>query len=129
MEHELIGVERGDSTDDSDYMADKTAEVRIFPDDEGKMNLGLVEHAGEALVVSQFTLAGSTRRGRRPSFTNAAPPELAVPLYQRYVERLQSRGVRVETGVFQAYMDVELINDGPVTLMLEPRSVPRSARP
>lgn len=117
----LVGVERGDTAEDADYLADKAAELRIFPDDAGKMNRSLVETGGEALVVSQFTLAGSTRRGRRPSFDAAAAPADADPLYRRFAARLAERGVRVATGVFQAMMEVESVNDGPVTLMLDPR--------
>ncbi len=116
----LVGVERGDTAADADYLADKAAELRIFPDGERKMNRSLLETAGEALVVSQFTLAGSTRRGRRPSFDAAAAPADADPLYRRFAARLAERGVRVATGVFQAMMEVESVNDGPVTLMLDP---------
>jgi D-tyrosyl-tRNA(Tyr) deacylase len=124
----FLGVEQGDGTGDVDYMADKTAELRVFQDDAGRMNRSLLETGGAALVVSQFTLAGSTRRGRRPSFSKAADPDVAEPLYLRFVRRLRERGVPVETGLFQAMMQVELVNDGPVTLMLDPRDVPRSAR-
>jgi D-tyrosyl-tRNA(Tyr) deacylase len=116
----LLGVERGDGPRDVDHQADKTAELRIFADAEGKMNLSVVEAGGAVLVVSQFTLAGSTRRGRRPSFDGAAAPELARGLYERFVERLRERGVPVATGVFQAAMEVELVNDGPVTILLDP---------
>ncbi len=116
----LLGVERGDTAADADYLADKAAELRIFPDDAGKMNRSLLETGGAALVVSQFTLAGSTRRGRRPSFDAAAAPADADPLYRRFAERLTARGVRVATGVFQAMMEVESVNDGPVTLLLDP---------
>jgi D-tyrosyl-tRNA(Tyr) deacylase len=116
----LVGIERGDRPDDADYLAGKTADLRIFPDEDGKMNRSLVEAGGEALVVSQFTLAGSTRRGRRPSFDGAALPEEAEPLYREYAARLAARGVRVATGTFAAMMEVELVNDGPVTLLLDP---------
>jgi D-aminoacyl-tRNA deacylase len=116
----LVGVERGDTGRDAEYLADKTAELRIFPDDQGRMNRSLLEAGGEALVVSQFTLAGSTRRGRRPSFDAAALPADAEPMYLRYAERLAERGVPVATGVFQAMMEVELVNDGPVTILLDP---------
>lgn len=116
----LLGVERGDSEADTDYLADKAAELRIFADRAGKMNLSVEDAGGEVLVVSQFTLAGSTRRGRRPSYTNAAPPELAIPLYSRFAARLRGRGLRVAEGVFQAMMEVELVNDGPVTVLLDP---------
>jgi D-tyrosyl-tRNA(Tyr) deacylase len=117
----FLGVEQGDVQADADYLADKAAELRIFRDTEGKMNLSLEETAGAALVVSQFTLAASTRRGRRPSYSDAAPPDLAVPLYERFLDRLRGRGIEVAAGVFQAMMDVELVNDGPVTILLDPR--------
>ena len=117
----LLGVEQGDGPEDADYMAAKTAGLRIFRDRSGNMNRSLLETGGSALVISQFTLAADTRRGRRPSFSAAAPPDLAEPLYLRYVESIKAEGVPVETGVFQAMMDVELLNDGPVTVLLDPR--------
>lgn len=116
----LLGIERGDTAADVDYLAGKAADLRIFPDEAGRMNRSLVESRGGALVVSQFTLAGSTRRGRRPSFDAAAPPDEAEPLYRRFAEQLAGRGVPVATGIFQAMMEVELVNDGPVTLLLDP---------
>jgi D-tyrosyl-tRNA(Tyr) deacylase len=116
----MVGVERDDGIEDADYLADKTAELRIFPDEQGRMNRSLEDAGGEALVVSQFTLAASTRRGRRPSYSRAAQPEFAEPLYERFANRLGSRGVTVARGVFQAMMEVELVNDGPVTILLEP---------
>ena len=116
----LLAVEQGDGEDDADYLADKTAELRIFPDEAGKMNRSVEEAGGELLVVSQFTLAASTRKGRRPSYSKAAPPELAVPLYERFAARLRQRGLSVAEGVFQAMMEVELVNDGPVTVLLDP---------
>jgi D-tyrosyl-tRNA(Tyr) deacylase len=116
----LLGVERDDEDADADYLADKTAELRIFPDTEGKMNLSVEEVRGEVLVVSQFTLAASTRRGRRPSYSHAAHPDKAVPLYDRFTKRLRGRGLEVAEGVFQAMMDVELVNEGPVTILLDP---------
>jgi D-tyrosyl-tRNA(Tyr) deacylase len=116
----LLGVEHDDGTDDVDYYADKTSELRIFPDDAGKMNRSVEEAGGAVLVVSQFTLAASTRRGRRPSYSRAAVPDVAIPLYERFVSRLRSRGLTAETGVFRAMMDVELVNDGPVTILLDP---------
>ena len=116
----LLGIERGDSDADADYLADKTAQLRIFPDDAGRMNRNVAEARGDVLVVSQFTLASSTRRGRRPSFDRAAPPETAEPLCRRFEARLVERGLRVESGVFRAMMEVELVNDGPVTILLDP---------
>ncbi len=116
----LVGVERGDSEKDADYLADKTAELRVFPDEQGRMNRSVIEAGGSVLVVSQFTLAGSTRRGRRPSFSRAEEPRLAAPLCERFLERLRERGIHVSSGVFQAHMEVELVNDGPVTLLLDP---------
>jgi D-tyrosyl-tRNA(Tyr) deacylase len=116
----LLGVEEADRAADADYLADKTAELRIFPDDEGRMNRSLEQVGGEALVVSQFTLAASTRRGRRPSYSRAAPPEQADALYERFQQRLRSRGLTVGAGTFQAMMEVELVNDGPVTILLDP---------
>ena len=116
----LLGVERGDTEDDAARHAQKTAELRIFPDDSGKMNRSVVDVEGSVLVVSQFTLAASTRRGRRPSFDRAAPPDQARALYERFVKRLAELGLPVATGTFQAMMEVELINDGPVTILLDP---------
>jgi len=100
-------------------MAEKAAGLRLFGDAEGKMNLSLTDVDGAVLVVSQFTLYGNAEKGKRPSFIDAAKPEIAIPLYERFVEHLRSRGVRVETGEFGAMMEVELVNDGPVTLWLE----------
>jgi D-tyrosyl-tRNA(Tyr) deacylase len=116
----LVGFRARDGEDHITWMADKVLGLRVFPDAEGKMNLGLEETGGDLLIVSQFTLYGDTRKGRRPSFVDAAPPELAIPLYERFVEVLRERAPgRVETGEFGAMMRVELINDGPVTLVLE----------
>ncbi len=117
----LLGVEDGDSEEDAKYLADKTAGLRIFADREGRMNLSVLESNGEVLVVSQFTLAASTRRGRRPSFSGAACPERAEELYRLYSERLEGLGLPVGRGIFREMMDVELINDGPVTILLDPR--------
>ena len=100
-------------------MADKAAGLRLFGDPEGKMNLSLTDVDGAVLVVSQFTLYGNAEKGKRPSFIDAARPETAIPLYERFVDQLRSRGLRVETGEFGAMMEVELVNDGPVTLWLE----------
>jgi D-tyrosyl-tRNA(Tyr) deacylase len=116
----LIGMRREDDEATLRWMADKVLSLRLFPDDDGKMNRGLDDIAGALLVVSQFTLYGDTRKGRRPSFIDAAPPEVAIPLYDRFVALLRERAPGpVETGEFGAMMDVELVNDGPVTLILE----------
>lgn len=115
----LVGFTDDDDEDSLGWMADKVLGLRVFPDDEGRMNLSLEDVGGALLVVSQFTLYGDTRKGRRPSFVEAAHPDVAVPLYERFLALLRERGVPVETGVFGAMMDVELVNDGPVTLMLE----------
>ena len=115
----LVGVGQGDSEKQAHWLADKIAGLRIFEDDAGKMNLSVEEVAGSALVVSQFTLYGDCRKGRRPSFTGAAPPEEADRLYQVFVNRLKERGLPVSTGVFQAMMQVHLVNDGPVTVVVE----------
>ncbi len=116
----LVGVESGDCDEDCDYLASKTAELRIFPDRERRMNHSVEEAGGEVLVVSQFTLAASTRRGRRPSYSAAAPPDEAERLYLRFARQLRERGLGVACGVFQAMMEVELVNDGPVTILLDP---------
>lgn len=116
----LVGFRVGDGEEQLTWMADKVVGLRVFPDADGKMNLGLDESGGDLLVVSQFTLYGDTRKGRRPSFVDAAPPDVAVPLYERFVALLRDRAPgRVETGEFGAMMAVELVNDGPVTLVLE----------
>ncbi len=116
----LVGFREGDGEDQMAWMADKVVGLRVFPDPEGRMNLGLDEVGGDLLVVSQFTLYGDARKGRRPSFVGAAPPELATRLYDRFVALLRERAPgRVETGEFGAMMAVELVNDGPVTLVLD----------
>lgn len=115
----LLGVARGDGESDARWLAEKILSLRIFEDGAGKMNLGLEEAGGDLLAVSQFTLLGDCRKGRRPSFVRAAPPEEANRLYERFVELVRERGVRVETGRFQAHMKVHLVNDGPVTILLE----------
>jgi D-tyrosyl-tRNA(Tyr) deacylase len=115
----LVGFTQSDDPAAIDWMADKIIGLRVFPDDDGKMNRSLAEAHGALLVVSQFTLYGDARKGRRPSFVDAAPPEHAVPCYERFVEALRSRGATVETGTFGAMMEVALVNDGPVTLVLE----------
>ncbi len=115
----LLGVGREDSEEDAEYLAAKVAHLRVFEDEEGKLNRSLLEVNGAALVVSNFTLYGDCRKGRRPSFTDAAAPEQAERLYRRFCEALSRQGVTVQTGVFQAHMQVGLVNDGPVTLLLD----------
>ena len=115
----LLGVSRTDNPESASYLAEKIANLRIFSDAAGKMNLSVLDTGGAALVVSQFTLYGDTRGGRRPSYIQAAPPEEANRLYQEFVRSMRLLGVRVETGVFQAHMQVELVNDGPVTILID----------
>lgn len=115
----LLGVGRQDTQDNIQYLADKCIHLRIFGDGQGKMNRSLLDVEGQALVVSQFTLYGDTRKGRRPGYSGAAPPEMAEAYYEDFVEALRSRGVSVRTGQFGANMQVEIHNDGPVTLMIE----------
>lgn len=115
----LLGIKNGDTEADAVYLTDKCANLRIFPDDAGKFDCSCKDIKGELLVVSQFTLYGNTEKGRRPSFIEAALPEISEPLYEFFVERLKRTGLKVETGIFGAMMDVEIHNDGPVTLMLE----------
>ena len=117
----LLGVSRDDTPADADYLLDKTLNLRIFEDEAGKMNRSLLDVGGELLVVSQFTLYGDCRKGRRPSFVQAAPPETAEALYEHFVDQARGSGVPVATGRFRAMMDVSLVNDGPVTLILESR--------
>lgn len=115
----LVGVRRGDAEADADWLVDKIAGLRVFSNAEGKFDLALGEVGGALLVVSQFTLYGSVRKGRRPDFTEAARPEQAVPLYERFIAGCRAQGFAVETGEFGAAMAVELVNEGPVTLMLD----------
>lgn len=117
----LIGVEEGDGDADFKYIADKVPNLRVFEDEQGKMNRSLLDVGGEVLAVSQFTLLGDARGGRRPSFITAARPETADPMYERLVADWRARGIRVETGVFGAHMKVSLVNDGPVTILLDSR--------
>ena len=115
----LLGVNKSDTRADADYLTEKTIGLRIFEDAGGKMNLSVAEVGGAVLVVSQFTLYGDARHGRRPSFDDAAPPEQARELYEYFVEKIRVAGLRCETGRFQATMQVELVNDGPVTILLD----------
>jgi len=119
----LLGVAATDRNEDADYLAEKVTNLRIFPDDAQRMNRSLVEVGGELLVVSQFTLYGDCRKGRRPSFDQAAPPEQARNLYDYFVKSLRMRNILVQTGVFQAEMQVHLVNDGPVTFVLDSKGV------
>ena len=123
----LLGVTQTDKEEDAEYLADKVVKLRIFPDEEGRMNRSLLEAEGSLLVVSQFTLYGDCRKGRRPSFDQAAPPEQARALYEYFIQRLKSSNIAVETGVFQAEMEIHLINDGPVTFILDSKRSPTEA--
>ncbi|MDU1203497.1 MAG: D-aminoacyl-tRNA deacylase [Clostridiales bacterium] len=115
----LLGVTHDDTSKDVDYMVDKVTNLRIFEDENDKMNLSLKDIGGEVMAVSQFTLYGDARKGRRPSFSDAARPDVANPLYEEFVEKLRAQGITVGTGEFGAHMMVELTNDGPVTILLE----------
>jgi D-tyrosyl-tRNA(Tyr) deacylase len=115
----LLGVARGDGTAEAERLAGKVARLRIFENEEGKFDRSLLDVAGAALVISQFTLIADTAKGNRPSFSEAAPPGQAVPLYERFCDELRALGIQVETGVFGARMAVELVNDGPVTIVLD----------
>ena len=117
----LLGVQQGDDKKDLEYLVNKTAGMRIFMDDKQHINLSIQDVNGEALVVSQFTLCADTRKGRRPSFIHAAPPEMAENMYQKFCEKLGAEGISVQTGKFGAMMDVKLVNDGPVTIILDSR--------
>jgi D-aminoacyl-tRNA deacylase len=115
----LVGVGRDDTPTSGEVLAEKIANLRVFDDDQGRMNRSLLETGGQALCVSQFTLYGDCRKGRRPSYDQAAPPDRALLLYETFVQSLRDLGIRTETGQFRAMMDVELVNDGPVTLLLD----------
>ena len=117
----FVGVADGDAEKDAQYLVQKTVNMRIFADEEGRFNLSALDIKGELLLVSQFTLLADTRKGRRPSFIEAAPPEWAEGLFQYFVEQVRATGLRVETGRFQQYMQVEIHNDGPVTILLDSR--------
>ncbi|MEM6799722.1 MAG: D-aminoacyl-tRNA deacylase [Planctomycetota bacterium] len=119
----LLGVGHGDGANQAQWLSDKLVDLRVFEDEDGKMNRSLIDTGGQMLVVSQFTLWSDCRKGRRPSFIDAAPPELAEELYEAFVEAVRSRGVTVATGRFRTHMEVALVNDGPVTLMVETPAV------
>lgn len=118
----FVGVAAGDTEADAQFLAQKTVDLRIFADETGRFNLSALDIKGELLVISQFTLLADTRKGRRPSFTDAAPPSEAEALFQRFVEQAGATGLKVETGRFQQYMHVEIHNDGPVTVLLDSRA-------
>jgi D-tyrosyl-tRNA(Tyr) deacylase len=117
----FIGVANDDTPEDINYLTRKIVELRIFEDTEGKFNLSLLDVSGELLLVSQFTLLANTRKGRRPGFTDAAPPEIAEALFNQFVEQIRATGLKVETGRFQTHMHVEINNDGPITIMIDSR--------
>jgi D-tyrosyl-tRNA(Tyr) deacylase len=125
----LIGISKSDSTTDADYLIDKLIGLRVFPDAEGKMNRDVREAGGSLLLISQFTLYGDCRRGRRPSFDEAAPPREAEDLYNYFVQRARQGPVPVETGIFQASMQVHLVNDGPVTILIDSADRRRAEKP
>ena len=114
----LVGIEKGDTQEDVNFLVNKVTELRIFPDTEGRMNLSLLDIQGEVLAVSQFTLAGSVKKGRRPSFDKAEVPEKAETLLEDFVQKIKDLGLRIQTGLFGAKMDVQLVNDGPVTFII-----------
>ncbi len=119
----LLGIKKGDTEKEAEYMMDKIVHLRIFPDEEGKMNRSLIDAGGEILLVSQFTLYGDVRKGRRPGFSDAALPELALPLFEYCCKYLQDLGIKVATGIFGAEMLVRIDNDGPVTILLDSEKV------
>ena len=125
----LVAVRQGDSDRDAAWLADKIVALRLFEDGEGRMNHSVAEVGGGLLAVSQFTLYGDCRRGRRPSYSEAAPPGVAQALYNRFVEHLAASGIPVQQGVFQAHMDVHLVNDGPVTVLVDSPQLPGEAGP
>lgn len=119
----FLGIGKGDEDKDLKYLVDKVLGLRIFSDDEGKMNLSLEDVEGEILIISQFTLYGDVRKGKRPSFSNSSSPEIGEAYYKQFIEEVRSRGIKAETGVFGADMDIELINDGPVTILLDSEKI------
>lgn len=122
----FVGVANGDTPEDINYLAQKVLNLRIFADGEGKFNLSVLDIKGELLLISQFTLLADTRKGRRPSFSEAAPPEEAEKLFDQFIEQVKMSGLKLQTGRFQQYMQVEIINDGPVTIMLDSKDRLRS---
>jgi len=124
----FVGVAQGDTVEDIDYLVEKTVNLRIFADNEGKFNLSAIDIRGELLLVSQFTLLASTRKGRRPGFTDAAPPEQAEVLFNEFISRARASGLKIATGKFQAHMLVEIHNDGPVTIIIDSRERLESRR-
>ncbi len=118
----LLGVGKEDGENDAEYLAEKISNLRIFPDENDRMNLSILDVGGEILVISQFTLYGDCRKGRRPDFTSTAPPEMAEGLYEKFMEKVKAKGVKVKSGEFQARMLVDIHNDGPVTILLESKS-------
>lgn len=122
----LVGIENSDTEKDVEWMAEKCIHLRIFENENGKMDNSVLDRDGEILIVSQFTLLGDCRKGRRPDFTQAAPIEKAKMLYEKFVEEIRKRGIRTETGIFQAQMEVHLVNDGPVTLILDSKKEAKS---
>ena len=121
----LVGIANGDDEDDARYLAEKCVNLRIFEDDNGKMNISGFDVGAEILAISQFTLYGDTRRGRRPSFTDAAPPDQSKPIFNRFIEILRESRLQIKTGEFGAYMQVTLVNDGPVTIILDSKDKKR----
>lgn len=115
----LLGIQKSDGEAEITWMVDKIGNLRIFEDDKGKMNLSLFDIKGEMLIVSQFTLYGDCRKGRRPGYSAAAPPDIAEPIYLKFIDRIRQTGIATATGIFGAMMDVKLVNDGPVTLLLD----------
>ncbi len=115
----LVGIGNGDTEEDARYLSDKCLQLRIFEDEAGKMNISALDVGADVLAISQFTLFGNTRKGRRPSFVEAAPPEISRPLFERFVGFLKESGLKVETGIFGAHMLVKIFNDGPVTILLD----------
>jgi len=124
----LLGVTHEDGAEQADKLADKLCNLRIFEDEEGKINRGLDDVGGEVMIISQFTLYGNCRKGRRPEFLSAARPDVAIPLHERFVQRVRDKGIRVETGEFGAYMEVDSLNDGPFTLVVDTKDLEEPKR-